>query len=62
MRPMKEFDPSTPAMVHDRLNDRTFEWKPEWQGKHDLSARKSGDGLILLDGLLLDGWQPVVPP
>ena len=26
--PMKEFDPTKPAMVHDRLNDRTFEWKP----------------------------------
>ena len=59
MRPMKEFDPSKPAMVHDRLNDRTFEWKPEWQGKYDLSARKSGDGLISFDGQLLDGWQPV---
>jgi hypothetical protein len=28
MHPMKEFDPTKPAMVHDRLNDRTFEWKP----------------------------------
>ena len=25
---MKKFDPSAPAMVHDRLNDRTFGWKP----------------------------------
>jgi hypothetical protein len=25
---MSEFDPSLPVMVHDRLNDRTFEWKP----------------------------------
>jgi len=25
---MKKFDPSAPAMVHDRLNDRAFEWSP----------------------------------
>jgi hypothetical protein len=29
MNPMSTFDPSQPAMVHDRLNDRTFEWTPE---------------------------------
>jgi hypothetical protein len=26
---MNEFDPAKPATVHDRLNDRTFGWKPE---------------------------------
>ena len=29
MNPMSTFDPSKPAMVHDRLNDRTFQWKPK---------------------------------
>jgi hypothetical protein len=24
-RPMSEFDPSKPALVHDQLNDNTFE-------------------------------------
>jgi hypothetical protein len=28
MRPTKEFAPARSAMVHDRLNDQTFEWKP----------------------------------
>jgi hypothetical protein len=26
---MNEFDPAKPATVHARLNDRSFEWKPE---------------------------------
>ena len=34
MHPMKEFDPTKPAMVHDRLNDRTFEWKPATMQAH----------------------------
>src|SRR5262245_30811039 len=29
LRPMSEFDPTQPAMVHDQLNDQTFEWDPE---------------------------------
>jgi hypothetical protein len=28
LRPMAEFDPSASALVHDRINDRTFEWSP----------------------------------
>ena len=37
MRPMSEFDPWLPAVVHDhdRLNDQTFEWLPEWQINHE---------------------------
>jgi hypothetical protein len=34
MHPMKEFDPTKPAMVHDRLNNRTFEWKPATMQAH----------------------------
>jgi hypothetical protein len=34
LRPMSEFDPSKPAMVHDRLNDEMFEWMPERHMAH----------------------------
>jgi hypothetical protein len=33
-RPMVEFDPSKPAMVHDGLNDQVVDWKPELYQKH----------------------------
>jgi hypothetical protein len=60
MRPMKDFDPSTPAMVHDRLNDRTFEWKPpSMEANYRQYAEPVGPDVIEWDGLLLDGWLPV---
>ena len=34
LRPMSEFDPSKPALVHDQLNDDTFEWLPEKYREH----------------------------
>ena len=56
MHPMKEFDPTKPAMVHDRLNDKTFEWLPEWQASYKWHAKEVGPGVISWDGVLLDGW------
>ena len=53
MKPMSEFDPSAPAMVHDRLNDRTFEWKPEWRAAYEKHAARHAPGVIEFDGLLL---------
>src|SRR3954452_23778050 len=38
LKPMSEFDPAQPAMVHDVLNDTTFQWKPD---KH--LERATGD-------------------
>jgi hypothetical protein len=60
LRPMSEFDPSKPAMVHDRLNDETFEWVPEkHQADYERYASEFGPGVIDWDGLLLDGWRPL---
>ena len=61
MRPMSELDPSAPAMVHDRLNDRTFQWKPEWRAAYEKHAARHAPGVIEFDGLLLDGWNSVTP-
>jgi hypothetical protein len=52
---MRTFDPTKPAMVHDQLNDETFEWQPE--RFHSMSS-PHGDDMIEWDGLLLDGWTP----
>jgi len=51
MHPMKEFDPTKPAMVHDRLNDRTFEWKPATkQANYEKYAHAFGPDVIEWDG------------
>jgi hypothetical protein len=55
---MKEFDFSKPAMVHDRISDRTFEWKVENAVHYRQYATPQGD-FISWDGLLLDGWMPI---
>jgi hypothetical protein len=57
-----EFDPSAPAMVHDRLNDRTFEWSPGMRAHYEQYAREIAPGVIAWDGLLLDGWHPAAAP
>ena len=48
LRPMSEFDPTRPALVHDELNDRTFESKPEWADSYREAAdpRWGSDGKI----------------
>jgi hypothetical protein len=57
---MSEFDPARPALVHDQLNDDTFEWLlEEWREHYARYAQKFEDGLVAWDGLLLDGWQPL---
>jgi hypothetical protein len=58
LRPMSDFDPARPALVHDSLNDRTFEWKPdEFLEHYREHAQPAAKGVIGWDGLLLDGWQ-----
>jgi len=52
---MREFDPSLPAIVHDRRNDWTFEWSPDWWTSYKRNAIKVDRGIVSWDGLLLDG-------
>jgi hypothetical protein len=60
-RPMSMFDPSRPALIHDDLNDTFFKWQPE---RYEAHFRKHAwqwcTGVISWDGLLLDGWRPML--
>jgi hypothetical protein len=58
-RPMVQFDPSRLALMHDRLNAKTFEWSPEWRTSFERYKREAGLGIVAWDGLLLDGWAPI---
>lgn len=55
---MSEFDPTRAAFVHDELNDRAFEWKPEWAPHYREHAIAEPNGNVGWDGLILDGWRP----
>ena len=57
--PMSQFDFSQPALLHDRLNAKTFEWSPEWRTSFELYKRDAGLGIVAWDGLLLDRWAPI---
>jgi len=55
-RPMSEFDPSEPALVHDLRHDRLLPWSPSFQRSYRRTARELAPGVVDFDGLLLDGW------
>jgi hypothetical protein len=57
MNPMSKFDPDKPCRVHDGLNDRFLNWKPEWAHHKREFAAEHGEGVIAWDGYLLDGWE-----
>jgi hypothetical protein len=59
MQPMATFDPDVPCKVHDRLNDRTFDWHTGWADTYRRHARSGTDGHVYFDGLILDGWAAV---
>jgi len=58
---MVTFDPTQPALVHDQINDRIVEWKPEWASTWpDRSAMRrafaSGTTCCSTDGSRCEGW------
>jgi hypothetical protein len=59
-RPMSEFDPSKPALVHDQFNDDTLQWEPEhWADEFKQTSVEWCPGVMSWNGMLLDGWQPL---
>ena len=59
MQPMSTFDPEKPCRVHDRLNDRTIDWRTSWADNWREYAIVASDGVADWDGLILDRWTGV---
>jgi hypothetical protein len=61
--PIKTFDPTKPALLHEQLNDAVIPWEgtadeiASWR-KH--ASRYDSDEVMEWDGLLIDGW--ATPP
>jgi len=55
-RPMSEFDPSEPSLVHDRRADRLLPWSPAFKRSYERWAQVQAGGIVAYDNLLLDGW------
>ena len=60
MNPMNTFNPRIPCHVHDRLNDEIIEWHTRWASPFLNDCVKRSDGFVAWDGLLVDGWSPIV--
>ena len=60
MRPMDEFDPSEPAILHDCLNNSVITWTGDKGGEWKRYARQHAAGVMEFDGLLFDGWGNVL--
>lgn len=56
LRPMREFDPSEPSLIHDRRRNRTLAWSPDFRRSFERHARETESGIVEYDGLELDGW------
>jgi hypothetical protein len=60
LRPMDDFDPTEPAILHDRLNDQIVTWTGELKDDWVKKAKPHTIGVIEFDGLLFDGWGNVL--
>jgi hypothetical protein len=56
LRPMSEFDPSEPAVLHDATNDKMIAWTGELAAEWQKWASPFEEGVMNWDGVLIDGW------
>jgi hypothetical protein len=60
-RPMKDFDPTKPARLHDQLNDALYYWPgaaaADWLER--ASWHDHAETVVNFDALLFDAWQSV---
>jgi hypothetical protein len=59
LKPMSEFDPSEPALLHDALNDRTIPWDPDFKLSYEKQAIRLNTTMVAYDGIFLDGWTAI---
>ena len=60
LRPMKDFDPTKPAILHDVVTDRIVTW--DWKRADDFrkNAIHAGPGQLAWEDKLFDGWGNVL--
>jgi hypothetical protein len=59
LKPMSDFDPSEPSLVHDRRHNRTLPWSPDFRRSFERYAQEREPGVIAYGGLELDGWMDI---
>jgi hypothetical protein len=57
---MNEFDPSQPAILHDRSTDRIETWTGEYAADYREHAVLGSDGTVQWRDFVCDGWGHVL--
>jgi len=57
---MTDFDPSEPAILHDRISDTIIAWTGEEADAFRRSCVRRQDGTLAWDGYEFDGWGNVL--
>jgi hypothetical protein len=60
MKPMATFDPSQPAILHDRFTDKIETWTGEDADDYRENAMMEADGTVEWRGFVFDGWADVL--
>jgi hypothetical protein len=60
LRPMVDFDPSEPAILHDSQTDSIMTWTGENAASFRQEAIVRADGAVEWSGYILDGWDSVL--
>ena len=60
LRPMSDFNPSEPALLHDRITGVIETWTGEHEGDYRWNARVLPDGAVAWRGFVFDGWGNVL--
>jgi hypothetical protein len=60
LHPMKDFDPSEPAILHDRVSDTIISWSGEEAVAFRRSRVERADGTIAWKSFVFDGWGNVL--
>ena len=56
LKPMRDFDPFMPAIVHDRQTGRPIFWSTKWARRYQRVAREDPNGTVECDEFTFDGW------
>jgi hypothetical protein len=60
LRPMDAFDPTEPAILHDRLTDTIITWTADQADDYRRASRPGGDGTVAWKAYIFDGWGNVL--
>ncbi|GGI27264.1 hypothetical protein GCM10010987_43530 [Bradyrhizobium guangdongense] len=60
LRPMDAFDPTEPAILHDRVSGTIITWTADQAEDYRRASRSRGDGTVAWRAYVFDGWGNVM--